>query len=166
MMGILRISACLCLFLFLVQCNKDAKIEPIVRLLPNGDCGISLNTGPRSTSVHRFYLKDNFIYPVLYDPLTYKITSICFSRIAGYLYLDKYDSVRITPIKMKLNNGDPCSFLSDIHGEDKYELHFSNISSGISYVGSRKYFSGNFYYNVQSGLPFNKINGTFTLSVK
>lgn len=164
-MGILRISACLCLFFFLVQCNKDAKIEPIVRLLPNGDCIITLNTGPRSTSWNRFYLKDNVIYPVLHDPMTNKITAICFSRIAGYLYRDKSDSVRITPIKMKLNNGDPCSFLSDIHGEDTYEIHTSNLIVAKNY-NFKTYFSGNFNYNVQSGLPFNKINGTFTLGIK
>ena len=165
-MRILKVIAWVCMPLFFVQCHKDAKIEPIVRILPNGSCYILLNTGPRSNSSRHYYMKDNIIYPVLYNSFKNEITSICFSKMAGYLYLDKYDSVRISPIKMKLSNGDPCSLMSDIHGEDTYELHLSNISSGISNIGSRKYFSGNFYYKIGPGNPHNKIDGTFTLSVK
>jgi hypothetical protein len=130
------------LFLFVIftfiQCNKDAKVEPIVRVIPNGTYQFSYKT-KYGQGFFLYKIIDNKIYGFL------KRRDICFSKVAGELKLFD-DSVRISSLlRQKPTDENTCIYYNEIYGGDTSILHLFDIEI-YKDNNLRPALKGNLYY--------------------
>ncbi|MCG9879650.1 MAG: hypothetical protein MH472_03535, partial [Bacteroidia bacterium] len=87
--------------------------------------------------------------------------SICFGRIAGKLYLDEFNKLKISNLHFQDSyTSNPCAFDNDNYGGDTSIVNFLNVKDTVNIDGN-KYLKGNFYYLTESSAPFSKVEGTF-----
>jgi hypothetical protein len=152
----------LSLVLIFTQCRKDNKIEPMINLLPNGKCKLYLETGPRSRGVVYYYIKNNFLYTI--RSISLIDDSICFTRVAGNLYLDGFNKLKISNLHLQDSYfSNPCAFENDNYGGDTLIVNFSNVRDTINSKGE-SYLVGDFYYLLPSTANIEKKQGTFFFS--
>ncbi|MDP3927394.1 MAG: hypothetical protein Q8R57_00070 [Bacteroidota bacterium] len=146
------------LFLFVIftfiQCNKDAEVEPIVRILPNGKYSFSDGGGASL----KFYLLDNFLYSYHTGE-----NEFCFEKPAGQIFKIG-DSVFLPTLFFHgYYSNKKCMFSQEYFGGDTFVYHLSRIHY-FQNNNSMNGLKGSYFYNVQSGLPFSKYEGTFILN--
>jgi hypothetical protein len=163
MRGIKQLLIFSLVFIF-TQCRKDNKIEPMVDLMADGKCMLYMETGPRSRGVVYYHLKDNLIYTLTQITLTKD--SICFGRIAGKLYLDEFNKLKISNLHFQDSyTSNPCAFDNDNYGGDTLIVNFRNVKDTIDYYGNT-FLIGDFYYLTPSTVPYEKKVGTFFFRTK
>lgn len=158
-MKVFKITLFAFLLLFFFQCKKDKKEESLKNLLPHGKYILYLETNSQSHSSSNYYLKDN----VFYVMRRYTTDTICFERKAGELFSNDNGGIELATLHFG-DNPNPCVFENDSYGGDTMICHFSNITEEIGNSG-QKYLKGDYYILVNSGHPFSKVKGIFSLGV-
>lgn len=145
-------------FLFFViifsQCNKDSKVEPIVRVLPNGKYYFHLLDG----GWHNYYILDNKIFNNYRD-------TICYTREAGYLYQSE-DSIIIPFLHVENSSSlSPCDFMNDKYNGDTLIYHLTEITFFTDHY-NHKGIKGEYFIRMPSKSPFLKYEGSFVMGFK
>lgn len=144
-----------------IKCNKDSKVKPFERVLPNGKYFLHSKSCEDCNGTTYYYIQDNILFALR----RISSDSICLTRKAGEIFKNSNGEIAFSPLNMATtNSNDPCVFASDIYGGDTMIFHLSNISQEISNLGVN-YIKGNFFMRMPSGLPFENQEGLFTLGI-
>jgi hypothetical protein len=146
------------LFLFLIfsifQCNKDAKIDPIENILPNGNYGFKYTSQFGVPVYFNYDIIDNNLYVRIND-------TFCYERIAGHVYKDKNGFIKLSKLHIQGHSSlYPCAFSNDKFFGDTEVIVFNNIISKTDIHGNIE-LKGDCNIIMPSGLPFERLYGPF-----
>jgi hypothetical protein len=139
------------------QCKKDKKDELSTKLLPDGKYILYLETSPQGVGSTNYFLKDNVFYVMRRNTSD----TICFDREAGQIFLNSLNKLDLAPLQFG-ESSNPCEFANDNYGGDTMIYHFYNIVEASNNL-NKKYLKGDFYILINSGHPFSRVEGKFSL---